>query len=74
MGECVAVVAGALGMEPGSPKPITFAAELPPREAEWAAIVDRYQLASPKSLDAFVGKSFDYMDLLMHRSADGPRP
>ena len=31
----------------------------------WEAIVDRYGLRAPRSLDAFVGQSFVYADLLL---------
>ena len=59
------VVAEALGMEPGDDRPMVLAEEMPRRAAEWEAIVDRHGLRAPRSLDAFVGQSFVYADLLL---------
>ena len=44
---------------------MALAEEMPRRAAEWAAIVDRYGLRAPRSLDEFVGQSFVYADLLL---------
>ena len=55
-------IADALGMEVGPPRPLSLAAELPKRQAEWTAIVRKYGLRSPESLEAFVGQSFIYAD------------
>lgn len=59
------VLAESFGMEVGEDRPLSLAAELPAREAEWASLVDRFQLAAPKSLDTFVGQSFIYADLML---------
>ena len=64
------VVAEALGMEPGADRPMALAEEMPRRAAEWEAIVDRYGLRAPRSLDEFVGQSFVYADLLLGYGRD----
>jgi nucleoside-diphosphate-sugar epimerase len=58
------VVAEAFGMEPGTDVPMSLAAEIPAREPAWAALVDRFTLAAPRSLQTFVGQSFLYADML----------
>ena len=58
-------IADALGMEPGEDRPMSLAEEMPRRHGEWEAIVDRYGLRAPRSLDDFVGQSFVYADLLL---------
>lgn len=55
-------IAAAFGMEVGPPEPCSLAEEMPKREAEWAAIVRKYQLRSPTSLREFVGQSFILAD------------
>lgn len=55
-------IAEALGMQVGPPEPLSLAAEMPKREAEWAAIVHKYQLRAPTSLREFVGESFALAD------------
>ena len=55
-------IADALGMEVGPPEPCSLATEMPKREAEWAAIVQKYGLRSPTSLRDFVGQSFIVTD------------
>ena len=55
-------IADALGMEVGPPRPLSLAREMPKRQAEWSAIVRKYGLRSPESLEAFVGLSFFYAD------------
>jgi nucleoside-diphosphate-sugar epimerase len=67
-------IADALGMEVGPDVPMSLAAELPRRADEWAAIVDRYGLRSPRSLEAFVGDSFVYADMLFHYGTEVARP
>lgn len=56
------VIAEAFGMEVGSTEPCSLAETMPGREAEWAAIVDKYGLHAPKSLQAYVGQSFILAD------------
>ncbi|MGI9612390.1 MAG: NAD-dependent epimerase/dehydratase family protein [Acidimicrobiales bacterium] len=58
------VLAEAFGMEVGDGVPCRLALEMPEREADWSAIVDRFALHAPASLDTFVGQSFIYADLL----------
>jgi hypothetical protein len=55
-------IADALGMKPGKHKPMCLAEEMPKRQVQWAGIVDRFNLKSPKDLAAFVGLSFQYTD------------
>jgi len=55
-------IADALGMETGPPEPISLGIEMPKREAEWAAIVRKYNLRAPANLYAFVGESFFFAD------------
>ncbi len=61
-------IADALGMDVGPPEPLSLAREMPKREAEWAAIVRKYNLRAPTSLHEFVGQSFIMADLVF---ADG---
>ena len=49
---------------------MALADEMPHRAAEWEAIVDRYGLRAPRSLDEFVGQSFVYADLLLGYGRD----
>jgi nucleoside-diphosphate-sugar epimerase len=67
-------IADSLGMEVGPDVPLSLAQEMPRRAAEWAAVVDRYTLRSPRSLDEFVGDSFVYADMLFHHGSDVVRP
>jgi nucleoside-diphosphate-sugar epimerase len=67
-------IADALGMEAGPDAPMSLASEMPRRADEWAAIVDRYALRSPRDLSAFVGDSFVYADMLFHHGSDAVRP
>lgn len=55
-------IAEALGMEVGPPERLSLAESMPQREAEWAAIVDKYHLRAPKSLQEYVGQSFILAD------------
>jgi len=68
------VLAEGFGMDVGVDEPMSLAAQLPRREPEWAALVDRFNLVSPRSLDAFVGQSFIYADLLLGHGQTMPRP
>ena len=67
-------IADAVGMEVGPDAPLSLATEMPARAGEWAAIVDRYALQSPRDLAAFVGDSFVYADMLFHYGRDAVRP
>ena len=57
-------VADALGMEVGEPEPQLLADTMPARAGEWADIVDRHGLRSPRDLHAFVGGSWRYADIM----------
>jgi len=57
-------IANALGMEVGPPQPCSLAEEMPRREAEWASIVQKYNLRAPGSLLEYVGQSFVYADAI----------
>jgi nucleoside-diphosphate-sugar epimerase len=63
-------VAEALGMEVGPPQPLSLAEEMPKREAEWAAIVKKYNLRAPASLKDYVGQSFIFTDLIFAQGVD----
>ena len=68
-------IADALGMQPGPPRPMSLAQEMPKREAEWAAIVRKYRLRSPQSLEQFVGQSFIYTDRnFAYGQSESPAP
>jgi nucleoside-diphosphate-sugar epimerase len=68
-------IADALGMAPGPARPMSLAAEMPKRQAEWAAIVRKYRLRSPESLEEFVGQSFIYTDRnFAHGQSASPAP
>jgi hypothetical protein len=68
-------IAETLGMEPGEQRPVSLAEELPRRDAEWAAIVDRYGLEAPRSILDFVGyNSLVYTDLMMSAGGRWPVP
>lgn len=57
-------IASAFGMEVGDPTPVALAASMPARAGEWASLVDRHHLRAPRDMDAFVGRSWAYADLL----------
>ncbi|MFN0306008.1 MAG: SDR family oxidoreductase [Burkholderiales bacterium] len=65
-------IAGALGMQPGSDKPMSLENEIAPRQAHWDAIVARHRLVEP-DLKRLVGLSFEYADYQMgyRRSVPG---
>jgi nucleoside-diphosphate-sugar epimerase len=68
-------IADALGMQPGPPRPMSLAQEMPRREAEWAQIVRKYRLRSPQSLEQFVGQSFIYADRnFAYGQSESPAP
>jgi nucleoside-diphosphate-sugar epimerase len=67
------VLADALGMKVGPEKPLSLAEEMPKRQAQWAAIVKKYNLVAPADLQAFVGESFHFADsCLAYRQEDRP--
>ena len=63
-------IAEALGMEVGPPQPLSLAKEMPKHEAEWAAIVKKYDLRAPTSLQEYVGQSFIFTDLIFAYGAE----
>ena len=63
------VIAESLGMKLGPPEPLSLAAEMPKRAAEWAAIVRKYQLRAPADIHAFVGESFHLADFVFNCGA-----
>jgi hypothetical protein len=67
-------VADALGMAVGPDEPQRLAETIPGRAADWAAIVRRHGLAAPEDLDAFVGQSFTYADMLFAAGTDPSAP
>jgi nucleoside-diphosphate-sugar epimerase len=68
------VLAESFGMEVGDAVPMSLSAGLPPREPDWARVVDRFDLAAPTSLVAFVGQSFIYADMLLGHGRTAIRP
>lgn len=59
-------VAESFGMEPGEHRPISLAEELPRRDLEWAALVDRYGLDAPRTILEHVGaNSLLYADWML---------
>jgi len=67
-------IADALGMEVGADEPQRLAEAMPGRAGDWAAIVRRHGLAAPEDLDAFVGQSFTYADMLFGAGTDPSAP
>jgi nucleoside-diphosphate-sugar epimerase len=68
-------VAETLGMEAGEHRPASLLEELPAKQPQWAALVDRYALRCPTSIVDFVGyNSLVYADQLLagHDSPVGP--
>ena len=68
------VLADAFGMEVGDDEPMSLASEMPGRQAAWAEVVERFGLRAPVGLDAFVGQSFIYADLILGHGAEQPHP
>jgi nucleoside-diphosphate-sugar epimerase len=60
------VIAATLGMEVGEHRPMSFATDLPQRDEEWAALVERHGLAVPPTIAGMVGEnSLVYADVVM---------
>lgn len=57
-------IARALGMEPGGPRPMYLAIDIPGRKNEWADIVSKYQLKSSPDPSEVAGQAFTYLDHL----------
>lgn len=67
-------IADSLGMAAGGTESVVLADQMPPRADEWAAVVDRYRLRSPRSMDDFVGGSWSYADILFGSRGTRPTP
>ncbi len=68
-------IAETLGMASGEQRPLSLAEELPRRDAEWAAIVERYGLHAPKRVLDFVGyNSLVYADGILGATRRRPIP
>jgi nucleoside-diphosphate-sugar epimerase len=68
-------IAESFGMAAGGHRPTSLLEELPARQMQWAALVDRYALRSPASIVDFVGhNSLVYADQLLsgHDAPAGP--
>jgi nucleoside-diphosphate-sugar epimerase len=68
-------IAETFGMEVGTHRPTRLLEELPARQTQWAALVDRDGLRAPSNVVDFVGhNSLVYADQLLsgHDPADGP--
>jgi nucleoside-diphosphate-sugar epimerase len=60
-------IAETMGMEVGEQKPMSLTEELPKRDAEWGAIVEKYDLKAPKTILEFVGyNSLVYTDVMLN--------
>ena len=68
------VLAEAFGMQVGPPKPFSLAQELPKQQAAWEAIVQKYNLTCPASVQAFVGESAALADFCLAYGRDQPPP
>ena len=59
-------IARTLGMEPAEPRPFSFANDLPGWNSEWAAIVQKYNLAAATDVTSFAGyNSLIYADMVL---------
>ncbi|MCW2538440.1 MAG: dependent epimerase/dehydratase family protein [Frankiales bacterium] len=68
-------IADAMGMKVGEHRPISLVDDLPKRQDQWAALVDKYQLRAPRDLLDFVGyNSLVYTDSVLGNDPqpDGP--
>jgi hypothetical protein len=61
-------------MKVGAPEPHCLREEMPRRNAEWAAIVKKYDLRAPADLNAYVGGSFEFTDAVFAYGATQPPP
>jgi len=68
-------IAAELGMQPGEPRRTSLAETLPRRQAEWAALVAKYNLAAPPDILEFLGpNSLVYTDMLLAGAAQPSNP
>jgi nucleoside-diphosphate-sugar epimerase len=66
-------IAAVFGMDVGETRTQRLADVMPPRSQEWTEIVDRFGLRAPRDMDAFVGGSWFYADMLFG-TIGRPRP
>lgn len=68
-------IAEAMEMEVGEHRPMSFVNDLPKRQDEWAAIVDRYALYADRDLVTFAGyNSLVYCDVMVGPERRAPYP
>ncbi|HJN93844.1 MAG TPA: NAD-dependent epimerase, partial [Dehalococcoidia bacterium] len=68
-------IAETMGMEVGERRPMSLTEELPKRDAEWGAIVEKYGLGVPKTILEFVGyNSLVYTDVMLNSENRLPVP
>ncbi len=68
-------IAETLGMEAGESRPVSLAEEMPKREADWAALVERRGLSAPANLLEFTGyNSLVYADTVLGAPNRPPLP
>jgi nucleoside-diphosphate-sugar epimerase len=64
----------ALNVKMGPPKPISIGDTLPKRDAEWGALVDKYNLHAPRVMTDFIGGSAELADFSMAYGSSEPPP
>lgn len=67
-------IAEVLGMPVGEPEPQSLGTTLPGQQKAWERIVNKYQLAAPRALAAFIGQGATYADFQMNHGKTGPLP
>jgi len=67
-------IADALGMPVGEPEPQSLAEALAGQQPAWERLVDKYRLAAPRDLAAFIGQGAVYADFQMNHGKAGPLP
>jgi nucleoside-diphosphate-sugar epimerase len=67
-------IAEALGMELGADEPRRLASWMPRHEQIWADVVERQRLRAPAQLDAMIGESAIYADLLFGHGVEVAPP
>ena len=68
-------IAETLGMEAGESRPLSLTEELPKRDREWSAIVEKHRLRAPASILDFVGyNSLVYADNVLGSPNRPPLP
>ncbi|MCM2348159.1 SDR family oxidoreductase [Acidovorax soli] len=67
-------IADALGMAVGEPEPQSLGATLAGQQQAWERIVDKYRLAAPRELAAFIGQGATYADFQMNHGKTGTLP